>query len=66
MSAFCPTCGSPASLTFADQPDIFTVHAASLDDPGRFHPQAVTYTVSGHRWDRLDPALATFEWMPPG
>ena len=41
--AFCPTCGSPVYLTFAAMPDLFTVHAASLDDPGRYKPQVVTY-----------------------
>ena len=40
--AFCPTCGSPVYLTFAAMPDLFTVHAASLDDPGRYKPQMVT------------------------
>src|SRR3954471_16997970 len=41
--AFCPGCGSPVYLTFAAMPDFFTVHAGSLDDPGRYAPQAVTY-----------------------
>ena len=30
--AFCPACGSPVYLTFAAMPDLFTVHAASLDE----------------------------------
>lgn len=64
--AFCPTCGSPVYLTFAAMPDLFTVHAASLDDPGRYAPQAVTYRVRGHVWDHLDPNLPTFDRMPPG
>ena len=63
--AFCPTCGSPVYLTFAAMPDLFTVHAASLDEPGRYTPEAVTYTVRGQPWDRLDPALPAFERMPP-
>jgi len=42
-----------------------TVHAASLDDPSRYTPQAVTYTVRGQAWVRLDPALPKFERMPP-
>lgn len=63
--AFCPTCGSPVYLTFAAMPDLFTVTAASLDDPGRFKPQAVTYGVRGHAWDRLDPAVPKFDMMPP-
>lgn len=64
--AFCPACGSPVYLTSAAKPDFFTVHAASLDDPGRFKPQAVTYAVRGYEWDTLDPALTRFEKMPPG
>ncbi|MCR6477261.1 GFA family protein [Variovorax sp. ZS18.2.2] len=63
--AFCPHCGSPVYLTFAAMPDVFTVHAASLDDPGRYRPQAVTYGVRGHAWDFLDPALLKFDRMPP-
>jgi hypothetical protein len=62
---FCPTCGSPVSLTFAAMPDLFTIHAASLDDPSRFTPQVVTYTMRGHAWDKLDSALPAFEKMPP-
>ena len=63
--AFCRTCGSPVFMTFAAMPDVFTVHAASLDDPGRYRPQAVTYAVRGHAWDPLDPALPKFDRMPP-
>lgn len=63
--AFCPVCGSPVYMTFAAAPDVFTVHAASLDDPGRFKPQLATYGVRGHTWDRIDPNLAKFDGMPP-
>ena len=62
---FCPTCGSPVFLTLKAMPDIFIIHAASLDDPGRYRPQAVTYAMRGHPWDHLDPGLAKFEKMPP-
>jgi hypothetical protein len=61
---FCPTCGSPVYLTFAAMPDLFTVHAASLDDPGRFEPQVVTYGVRGRAWDHVDPGLPKYEKMP--
>jgi hypothetical protein len=63
--AFCPLCGSPVFMTFAAMPDVFTIRAASLDDPGRYRPQLVTYTVRGHGWDHLDPGLPKFERMPP-
>jgi hypothetical protein len=62
--AFCPTCGSPVYLTFAEMPALFTIHAASLDTPEDFKPHAVTYTARGHGWDNLDPALSKFEKMP--
>lgn len=63
--AFCPTCGSPVYLTFRDMPDVFTVHAGSLDEPSRYKPQAATYTVRGQAWDHLDAAIVKFEKMPP-
>jgi hypothetical protein len=62
--AFCPTCGSPVYLTSVAMPDIFSVHAASLDDPSRYRPQVVSYTVRGYEWDCLDPALPKFDEMP--
>jgi hypothetical protein len=62
--AFCPTCGSPVYLTFAATPNVFTVHAASLDDPSRYKPQIVTYTVRAHAWDRIAPDLPKFDKMP--
>ena len=63
-SGFCPVCGTPVCLTFAAMPDVFTVHAASLDDPSRYKPAVVTYTVRGHAWDHIDPALPRFDKMP--
>lgn len=64
--AFCPTCGTPVYLTFAAMPDLVAVHAASLDDPGRFVPQVVTYAAQGQSWDVLDTRLAAFDKMPAG
>ena len=64
--AFCPTCGSPVYMTFAANPGVFTVHAASLDDPSRYRPQAITYAMRGHAWDHLDPSIARFQGMPTG
>lgn len=61
---FCPACGAPVYLTFAAMPDLFTIHAASLDDPSRFAPQVVTYAKRGLAWDHLDPALPKFATMP--
>ena len=63
---FCTQCGLPVYMTFAAMPDIFTIRAASLDEPARYKPQAVTFAARGHDWDRLDPDLPKFAGMPPG
>jgi len=62
---FCSTCGSPVYLTFSAMPELFTIHAASLDEPHRYRPQVVTYAARGHAWDHVDPAIPKFEKMPP-
>ena len=63
---FCAQCGVSVYMTFAAQPELFTIRAASLDQPTRYTPQAVTFTARGHDWDRLDPSLQRFAGMPPG
>jgi hypothetical protein len=65
IHSFCPICGTPVYLTFAAMPDLIAVHAASLDEPGRFNPMAVTYGIRGLAWDAMDAALQKFETMPP-
>ncbi|RYY73083.1 MAG: aldehyde-activating protein [Gammaproteobacteria bacterium] len=62
---FCPTCGSPVFMTFKAKPDIFSVRAASLDDPSVYKPQVVVYRASGYVWDNIDKSLPNFETMPP-
>jgi hypothetical protein len=62
--AFCPTCGSPAYLTFSAMPDLIAVPVATLDDPGLFSPQALTYASRGHDWDLIDSKLPAFAGMP--
>ena len=47
-------------------PEAIAVHAGSLDDPDRFRPAVVTYGIRALAWDRMDPALTTFERMPDG
>lgn len=63
--AFCPTCGAPVYMTFSAMPDLFTIRAASLDDPSRYAPQAVTYASRAPAWDPVDPTLPKFATMPP-
>lgn len=62
--ASCAACGSPVSLTFGSMPGLFTVHAASLDDPSRFRPHAITYAKRAQPWDKLDAGLQRFETTP--
>lgn len=64
--AFCSICGLPVYMTFAAHPDIFTIRAATLDEPARFAPQVVTYAARAQGWDHLDPNLPRFDAMPPG
>ncbi|TIP28734.1 MAG: GFA family protein [Mesorhizobium sp.] len=66
IHSFCPVCGTPTHLTYAAMPDVITVHAASLDDPGRFNPTVVTYGIRALPWDKMETGLTTFEKMPPG
>ena len=63
---FCPTCGAPVHTTFAANPGVVVLRAASLDDPSQFAPQFVTYHVRAQGWDHLDTALPMFDRMPPG
>lgn len=63
---FCPDCGTPVCLTFPEEPDRFTVSAASLDDASRFEPTFIVWTASAPNWDHLDPKLPRFEKMPGG
>ena len=62
---FCAQCGLPVHMTFATMPDIFTIRAASLDEPARYTTQVVTYAARGQDWDHLDPSLPKFDGMPP-
>lgn len=66
VHAFCPNCGTPVFVTFAAAPEAIAIHAASLDDPGQFKPQVLTYRARAHAWDRIDPDLVAFEGMPHG
>lgn len=66
---FCPHCGSPVVAEPGAVPHMIAVHAASLDDPSVFAPNAVLYTKRAHPWDLTSTALPKFEAMmppPPG
>lgn len=63
--SFCAECGTPVYMTFSAMPQFFSVRAASLDNPSRYQPQMVTYTVRGYEWDKVDQSLQRFDKMPP-
>lgn len=63
--AFCPDCGAPVYSLNSGMPDMIIFRPTSLDDPSGFVPQLVVYTKSGHAWDDINPALPSFETMPP-
>ncbi|MFW5877397.1 MAG: GFA family protein [Myxococcota bacterium] len=65
VHAFCGTCGTPVSVTFAAMPGVVAFHAASLDEPARFAPALVTYRRRALPWDRMAPELQGFDEMPP-
>lgn len=56
-SAFCGTCGSPVLKTSSGFPDLVFFHAATLDDPSIFRPEAVVWHSARQPWDHLDPAV---------
>jgi hypothetical protein len=62
---FCPTCSSPVYSTNSGMPGMVFIRASSLDDPEVFQPQMVVYTRSAPSWNLVDPALRSFEGMPP-
>jgi hypothetical protein len=61
---FCPNCGSRLFGQPAN-PDIISIQAGSLDDPGWFKPQAEIYVASAQPWDYLNPNLPKFDTLPP-
>lgn len=63
--AFCPTCGTPAYMTFPDMPGVFVVYAGTLDEPERFAPQFVMWVSMAQAWDSADAGIPAFEKMRP-
>ena len=60
---FCPDCGSPL---FGDSGGpLWSIKAASLDDPSWLTIAAAVFTRSAQPWSHLDPNLPAFEAMPP-
>ena len=62
---FCTQCGSLVLGGSSGVPELMVVFAGSLDDAGRFTPQAVLFHAQAQPWDAVDPALPTFPAAPP-
>lgn len=49
----------------SSMPGLIFLRTSSLDDPEVFKPQMAVYTKGAASWDETDPALPSFEAMPP-
>ncbi|MDT4291712.1 GFA family protein [Methylomonas sp. MO1] len=61
-SGFCPTCGNPVLKKSSGYPGMLFFHAATLDNPTVFMPQAVFWGVSHQPWDYVNPNLEIKEY----
>lgn len=62
---FCGTCGGPVYSTNSGIPGMTFLRASSLDDPEVFTANMIVYTRAAPSWDVMDPAVTSFETMPP-
>jgi hypothetical protein len=65
-SGICNECGSPVASKNSGMQTLMFVRAASPDDPTIYNPQMVVWSGMGQPWDHFNPALPSFERMPPG
>jgi len=65
LRQFCKTCGTHL---FAAKPEypVTAVHAGTLNEPARFHPQVAIWCQSKRPYHRLPDDLLQFEQYPPG
>jgi hypothetical protein len=62
--AFCPECGTSLFGRNSAFTDIRPVAAATLDDPGIFHPQKDIWVANAQSWDYMNPDLPKFDGNP--
>jgi len=62
--AFCGDCGSPLFGLPGRVPEIVTIRAGSLDEPGSFEPSQDIFTASAQPWDYMNPALPKVSRLP--
>jgi hypothetical protein len=63
---FCGDCGSPLFGRPGVAPEMVTIRAGSLDDPGLFRPTQDLYVSRAQPWDTMDPALPKLPKLPNG
>ena len=56
-NGFCPACGSPIVGKTDRFPAVLYFHAATLDDPTLFRPEAVVFSSAAQAWDHIDPDI---------
>ena len=64
LRGFCPDCGT-SLFTHRLSTNWIGVTAGSLDDAGRFKPEAHTWIVEKQPWLVITDGLPQFERMPP-
>lgn len=62
---FCPVCAGRLYTAADSSGPVRMVQAGSLDDPNAVTPTVAIYVKDALAWDRIDPALAKFEQLPP-
>ncbi len=63
---FCAVCAGRLYTSADSAGPLRMVQAGSLDDPNAVTPTAAIYVKNALTWDRIDPALAKFDHLPPG
>lgn len=58
---FCAACGTPLFSDASGHPELLTVTAGSLDDPGLFKPAGHSWTRSAQPWHYVNPILPHWE-----
>ncbi|MEJ0006149.1 MAG: GFA family protein [Steroidobacteraceae bacterium] len=62
---FCSVCAGRLYTSADSAGPIRMVQAGSLDEPDAVTPTVAIYVKDALTWDRIDPALAKFDRVPP-
>jgi hypothetical protein len=61
---FCPACGATVFGETEIVPDLLTLYAGGLDDPGDFKPDMTLFNRDRLAWDKNGLDLRAFDGMP--